>query len=377
MTEMDYYAILGVPRTAEANEIKKAYRQMALKYHPDRNPGDRESEDRFKKAAEAYSVLIDPKKRSIYDRYGLSGLRGEGFGGFTGFNSSIFEDFEDILGNFFNFGFGDIFGSRVRTRSSYPQRGRDLVLELNLSLQEAAFGLEKEIKVNRMEWCETCKGSKTKPGTEKAICGQCRGSGQVRYQQGFFTIARPCSACSGTGKVIEFPCETCKGTGQTKRKKVLNVKIPPGVDSNMKLRIEGEGEPGDKGSSRGDLYVIIQVDKHDFFAREGSDLYCQVPVSFVQAALGTTIELPTLDGKELLKIPAGTQPNDMIKMKNKGIKDLRSHRKGHLFVEVKVEIPTNLSRADRELLKKLADSRGEKIDSVDRSISDKLKDIFH
>lgn len=377
MDELDYYEILGIPRTAEASEIKKAYRQLALKYHPDRNPGNKQAEDQFKKAAEAYSVLIDPEKKSTYDRFGHNGLRGEGFGGFSGFNSSVFEDFEDILGSFFNFGFGDIFGTRGRTRSSYPQSGRDLALELRLSLQEAAFGLEKEIKVNRAEWCEICQGSKLKPGTKKSTCNQCRGSGQVRYQQGFFAISRTCSNCGGSGEIIAHPCEACRGTGKTKGKKVLNVKIPPGVDNNMKLRIEGEGEPGDKGASRGDLYVIIHVDKHEFFEREGSDLFCQVPVSFTQAALGTTLELPTLEGEELLKVPAGTQPGDVIKLKNKGIKFLHSHRKGDLFVKVRVEIPTDLSREDRDLLKKLADSRGENIESVDRSFADKLKDIFH
>ena len=377
MIETDYYEVLGVSRTAEAGEIKKAYRQLALKYHPDRNPGNKQAEDQFKEAAEAYSVLIDPERRSIYDRFGQNGLRGEGFSGFSGFNSSVFEDFEDILGSFFNIGFGDIFGAQGRTRSNRPQRGRDLALELNISLKEAAFGLEKEIKLNRTEWCGTCQGSKMKPGTQKSTCSQCQGSGQVRYQQGFFAISRTCSSCSGAGEIINVHCETCRGTGRTKSKKTMNIKVPPGVDSNMKLRIEGEGEPGDRGASRGDLYVLIHVAEHEFFGREGSALHCQIPVSFVQAALGTTIELPTLEGKEMLKIPAGTQPGGVIKLKNKGIKDLHSHRKGDLFIKVKVETPTHLSKEDKELLKKFADSRGESIDSLDRSFADKLKDIFN
>lgn len=377
MDEVDYYEILGLPRTADAGEIKKAYRQLALKYHPDRNPGNKDAEDKFKKAAEAYSVLIDPEKRSIYDRFGQNGLRGEGFGGFSGFNSSIFGDFEDILGSFFNFGFGDLFGSRGRARSSYPQAGRDLSLEMWLSLKEAAFGLEKEIKVNRAEWCETCQGTKLKPGAEKTTCGQCRGAGQVRYQQGFFAISRTCSSCGGTGEVIKFPCESCRGTGKVNGKKVLSIKIPPGVDNNMKLRIEGEGEPGDRGAPRGDLYLIIHVNRHEFFDRKGSDLFCEVPVSFVQASLGITVEIPTLEGKELVKVPAGTQPGDVIRLKNKGLAELHGRKRGDLFVKVKVETPTALSKVDRDLLIKLAESRGEVFDSVDRSLVDRLKDIFH
>ncbi len=238
MTKQDYYETLGIERTAVAEDIKKAYRQMAMKFHPDRNPGNKEAEERFKQAAEAYSILIDEEKRSIYDQYGNAGLRGEGFGGFSSFNSSIFEDFEDILGNFFNIGFGDIFGSRGRSHQSYPQRGRDLALEIDVTLKEAAFGVEKEIKLNRTELCEKCEGSRMESGTQKSVCSQCGGKGQVRYQQGFFAISRTCSSCRGEGEIITSPCTRCRGIGKSKENQFLNIKIPQGVDNGMKLRIE-------------------------------------------------------------------------------------------------------------------------------------------
>ena len=377
MIRQDYYETLGVSKSAAADEIKKAYRQMAMKYHPDRNPGDKEAEDKFKQAAEAYSILIDSEKRSIYDQYGHEGLRGEGFGGFSNFNSSIFEDFGDILGNFFNVGFGDIFGSQGRSRQSHPQRGRDLALEIEVFLEEAAFGVEKEIKIHRAEYCQKCKGSRMNPGTDKSICSQCSGKGQVRYQQGFFAISRTCSACRGEGEIITSPCTECRGTGKSKVNKVMTLKIPQGVDSGMKLRIESEGEVGELGASRGDLFVIIHVKKHKFLERDSNNLYCQVPISFTQAALGTKIEIPTLEGNELLKIPHGTQPGDILKVKGKGIKDLHSFRKGDLFVKLDVKIPNNLNKKDKEILRQFAHSRGENIDGVDRSLVNKLKNKIH
>jgi len=377
MNKQDYYETLGVSRTAAAEDIKKAYRRMAMKYHPDRNPGNREAEEKFKQAAEAYSILINAEKRSIYDQYGNAGLRGEGFGGFSSFNSSIFEDFEDILGNFFNFGFGDIFGSRGRSRQSYPQRGRDLALEIDVTLKEAAFGVEKEIKLNRTELCDVCEGSRMESGTQKSVCSQCGGKGQVRYQQGFFAISRTCSACRGEGEIIASPCIRCRGTGKSKENTVLNIKIPQGVDNGMKLRIEKEGEAGDKGAARGDLFVIIHVKKHKFFERSGNNLLCQIPISLTQAALGTKIELPTLEDYELLKIPAGTQPGDVIKVKGKGVKDLHGFRKGDLFVKLEVKIPVNLSKKDKDLLRQFANSRGEELDMVDKSFIEKLKNKIH
>ncbi len=377
MIKKDYYDVLGISRNATSDEVKKAYRQMAMKFHPDKNPNNKEAEDKFKEAAEAYSVLIDSEKRSIYDRLGHDGLRGEGFSGFSGFNSSIFEDFEDILGNFFNFGFGDLFGTRQRAKSYYPQRGRDLALEYEVNLKEAAFGVEKEIKLNRVELCPVCHGSRMRPGTQKSVCRTCQGKGQVRYQQGFFVVARTCSTCKGTGEIITAPCLDCRGNGKVRKKSSLTIKIPAGVDEGTKLRIEGEGEAGDQGTPRGDLYVIIRSKKHNFFKREGSNLYCEVRIPFTQAALGTSLPIPTLDGDEILKIPAETQPGEVFKLKGKGIKGLHSHRKGDLFVKVNVEIPRNLSKEQQALLQQFARSRGDEVVPRNRKSKKKSKDIFH
>ncbi len=377
MMKRDYYEILGIPRNASPEEIKKAYRQMALKYHPDRNPGNKEAEEKFKEAAEAYSVLIDPEKRSVYDRFGHEGLRGEGYTGFTGFDSSIFEDFEDILGDFFGFSFGDFFGTRTRKRTYSPRKGRDFNLELELTLEEAAFGVEKEITLHRSEVCDVCHGTKLRPGTTKSVCPHCQGRGQIRYQQGFFTISRTCSACEGNGEVITSPCEACKGTGKIKKKRTLNIKIPAGVEDGTRLRLAGEGEPGDPGAPRGDLYLIIREKEHPFFKRKENNLYCELTISFTQAALGVKFYLPTLEGNELLEIPAGTQPGTLFKLKGKGLKDLRSHRKGDLFVKVNVSTPEKLSKEQKELLKKFAESRSECVEGIDRSLMDRLRKIFH
>ena len=377
MIKKDYYEALGVSRDATPEEVKKAYRKMALQYHPDRNPGNKEAEERFKEAAEAYSVLIDPQKRSVYDRFGHDGLRGEGYSGFSGFNSSIFEDFEDILGNFFNFSFGDIFGTREPQRRRAPQRGRDLGLELEIALEEAAFGTEKEIKLSRTELCNVCNGSGLQPGTQKSVCPQCQGRGQMRYSQGFFTISRTCTHCKGNGEVISFPCKDCRGSGKVREKRTIKIKIPEGIDDGYRLRVAGEGEAGDQNAPRGDLYVIIKLKKHKFFEREESNLYCEIPITFAQAALGATVEIPTLEDKEILKIPPGTQGGEVFRFKGKGLKSLRSYRKGDLFVKVRVETPANLTKEQKELLREFAHSCGDNIDSIDRSIIDKVKKIFH
>jgi molecular chaperone DnaJ len=376
MIKRDYYEILGISRNSSSDEVKRAYRQMALKYHPDRNPGNKEAEEKFKEAAEAYSVLIDSEKRSVYDRFGHEGLRGEGFRGFTGFDASIFEEFEDILGSFFDFGFGDFFGTRSRRRAYTPKRGRDLALELELTLEEAAFGVEKEIKLDRTEICPPCHGSGLRPGTEKSVCQYCQGRGQVRYQQGFFSVSRTCSYCRGSGEIIKSPCDECRGSGKVKRRKVLNIKVPEGVDQSSKLRLAGEGEAGDQGSPPGDLYVIVDLKKHKFFERDGNDLACEISISFAQAALGTTVEIPTLEKNELIQIPAGTQPGMVFKLKSRGIKGIESHKKGDLYVKVAVQTPERLTKDQKALLEKFAESRGEEIEGIDKSIIAKVKN-FH
>ncbi len=377
MARRDYYEILGVHRGAPAEDIKKAYRQMALKYHPDRNPGDKESEEKFKEAAEAYSVLADDQKRSVYDRFGHDGLRGEGFQGFSGFDSSVFEDFEDILGNFFGFSFGDFFGGRERRRGQQRPSGRDLGLEVDIRLEEAASGVEKEIKLTRAEACPACRGTGAKSGTRPASCPACGGRGQVRFQQGFFTLARTCSRCQGRGEVVTSPCESCRGKGQARKDRTLKVRIPAGVTDGSRLRLSGEGEAGEAGAPPGDLYVGIRIKKHAFFEREGNDLTCQIEISFPQAALGARVEIPTLDGAEILKIPAGIQSGDILKLKSKGMQDVGGGRKGDLFVRVQVKTPASLTREQRSLLAKFAELRGEDIEATDKSVVDRIRTIIH
>jgi molecular chaperone DnaJ len=374
MPERDYYEILGVARGAGPEDIKKAYRQAALRFHPDRNPGNREAEEKFKEAAEAYSVLADSDKRTLYDQYGREGLQGQGV---SGFDTSVFQDFEDILGNFFGFSFGEFFGGRERTRRAQPQRGRDLALEMEISLEEAARGTEREVKLTRHERCPACEGSKLRPGTQKTVCPGCEGRGQIRYQQGFFTVSRTCSHCRGTGEIIASPCGTCQGTGMVKGKASLKIKIPAGIDDGSRLRIQGEGEAGDSGMSHGDLYVITRVRKHEFFEREKDDLFCQIPLTFSQAALGARIEIPSFDGSEILKVPAGVQSGETFRLKGKGIRSIGSSRKGDLFVKVVVKTPSNLTREQKAQFAKLAELRGELLDEVDASVVAKLKNQIH
>lgn len=374
MPDKDFYRTLGVARDAPPDEIKKAYRQQALKYHPDRNPGNKEAEEKFKEAAEAYSVLCDPEKRSVYDRFGSEGLRGQGF---SGFDPSVFEDFEDILGNFFGFSIGDLFGSGGRGRGGVRRsRGRDLALEVEISLEDAARGVEKEIRLNRAEKCPACGGSKRKAGTHPAACPTCGGHGQVRYQQGFFTMARTCPRCHGAGEINPAPCENCQGRGAVKEKRALKVRIPAGVEEGSRLRLVGEGEAGDEGMPAGDLYVMTRVRKHPFFEREGNDLLCEIAVSITQAALGARVEIPTLEDSEVLKIPAGTQPGETLRLKGQGVQDVSGRRKGDLFVKVLVRTPENLSKEQKALLAQLAGLRGEDIESVDKSVTHRLRNIL-
>ncbi len=372
MSKKDYYEVLGVRPQSSQEEIKKAFRQMALQYHPDRNPGDKASEEKFKGAAEAYSVVGDPEKRQVYDRYGVEGLRGEGYSGFSGFDSSVFGDFEDILGNFFGFSFGDFFGGGTQARRGGPQRGRDLALEVEVTLEEASRGAEKEISLNRAEHCPVCHGSGLKPGTKKTVCPTCQGHGQVRYQQGFFTIARACPECGGRGEVIKTPCVECRGSGLVRNKTTLTVRIPAGVEDQARLRLSGEGEAGPGNASRGDLYIVVRVRPHEFFEREHGDLLCEVEVSLAQAALGVSVAIPALSGEEVLKIPAGTQSGDVLRIKGKGMRDLRTQRYGDIYVKVLVRTPVHPSKEEKELLRGLAKARNEELEGVVKNAVKKL-----
>lgn len=377
MDKRDYYEILGISRNATPEEVKKAYRQFALKYHPDRNPGNREAEEMFKEGAEAYSVLADENKRQTYDRFGRDGLRGDGAQGFSGFDPSVFSDFEDILGNVFGFNIGDIFGGRQQgRREAGRQRGRDLALEVEIGLEDVVRGTEKEISISRSEQCPVCHGARSKPGTMPSTCPGCGGRGEVRFQQGFFTVSRTCVKCKGTGQILMSPCEKCQGRGSVKGKKTIKVRIPAGVSDGSRLRLSGEGDSGDAGMPSGDLYIIIQVAKHGFFERDGNDLLCEITITMLQAALGARVEIPTLDENDVLKIPAGLQPGEIIRVKGRGLPELNGHKKGDLFVTVNVKIPANLNKEQKTLLLKLSEMRGENAENIDKTVIHSLKNIF-
>jgi len=351
MPKKDYYTVLGVSRDASTEEIKKAYRKLAMQYHPDRNNDNPEAEEKFKEASEAYSVLGNAEKRKIYDTYGAEGLRngGGGFQDFSFFSDSIFSDFEDILGNLF--GFGSMFGGSRRRHG--PRRGQDLAMELELSLQEAYDGVEKEVSLQREETCAECKGSGSRPGSQPDICAQCSGSGQVRRSQGFFSVTTPCRMCGGTGKIIKNPCETCHGTGRVKREKKISVKIPPGVDSGNRLRMAGEGESGHGGGPPGDLYLVLQVLEESGFSREGNDLIMEVEITFAQAALGDELQVEAPSGKERIKVPAGAQPGQLVTLKNKGFRNVNGWGRGDLKVVLLVRTPRKLSRDEKKLFESL------------------------
>ena len=373
-TQRDYYEILGVERDASADQIKSAYRKAALKWHPDRNPDNKnEAEHNFRSASEAYSVLSDPQKRSVYDRYGHAGLSGRGFDG-GGFNADIFEEFNDILGDFFGFSQA---GGGHRGRGTRGQRGADLRYDMALSFEEAAAGVTTKIRVTRRENCEACKGTGAKPGTGMTVCKTCGGRGQVAYQQGFFSISRTCPACQGMGQVIREACEACRGQARIERERMLEVGVPAGVDSGTRLRMSGQGEPGINGGPAGDLYIFLEVKEHPFFERRGSDLYCTIPVSFPQAALGATIKIPTLQGEADLEIPEGTQSGQIFRQKGKGLANPHGG-KGDLYVNIRVVVPSKLSRDQRRTLEQLGQTMKVENKPADRSSSffDKVKDIF-
>ncbi|WP_054033341.1 molecular chaperone DnaJ [Desulfatitalea tepidiphila] len=342
----DYYEVLGVAKSASDNELKTAYRKLALKYHPDRNPGDKAAEENFKEAAEAYEVLRDPRKRQIYDQYGHQGLEGSGFSGFGGFED-IFSSFGDIFEDFF--GFSSRRGGRGRA-----SRGADLRYDLSITFMEAAFGVETTIDLDKHETCDACHGTGIEPGTQAETCPHCRGAGQIGRSQGFFTIRTTCPHCGGTGQVISHPCKKCNGKGQKKISKKVSVRIPAGVDNNSRLRLSGEGEAGAMGGPPGDLYVFIHVKPHEFFRRDENDVICQIPISFIQATLGDRITVPTLEGEKSLDIPKGTQFGDVFRFRGDGIPSLRNGRKGDQIVQVTIKTPTNLNKKQEALLKEFS-----------------------
>lgn len=372
-TKRDYYEILGLSREASDSEIKSAYRKMALKYHPDRNPGNKEAEEQFKEAAEAYSVLGDRDKRSLYDRYGHSGLGYGSSEGFSGINPDLFADFSDILGNFF---FGDLFGGASRKRRSGPVRGADLQYYMPITLEEAITGTEKDIKFARLSSCTECKGAGSTSSEGRITCTTCNGYGQVRYNQGFVTIARTCPTCSGSGQILKDACKKCKGSGREESEHSVNVKVPPGVDTGNRLKLKGEGEAGIRSGGPGDLYVLIEVQPHPFFKREKFDLYCEKDISVLQAALGDMIKVHTPDGEESLRVVEGTQPGTILTVRGKGVPYVNSYGRGDLHVKLNVKIPSNWSGPERKLLKDLAKMRREKINPQERTVVEKVKDFL-
>ncbi|MFQ3574571.1 MAG: molecular chaperone DnaJ [Thermodesulfovibrionales bacterium] len=360
----DYYATLGVDRNASQDEIKKAFRQLALKYHPDRNQGNKEAEEKFKEINEAYSCLSDPDKRNHYDRFGtVDGFNGQGgFGAGTTF-TTIFEDlFEDFFGGFTG-------------RSARPTRGSDLKYDLTITLEEAAFGIEKKITIPRLQDCPVCHGTGAEPGTTPITCPQCKGTGNVRFQQGFFSVSKTCSRCYGTGSIITNPCKECKGSKKVKVYKELNIKIPAGVDTNSRLKVTGAGDAGDYGGPPGDLYVIIYVKEHEIFKRQGIDVYCEVPISFTKAVFGGEINVVTLNGEQNLKIPAGTSSGTTFRLKGKGIPKLGTYQRGDQIVTVFIDVPKKLNQRQKELLQEYARVSGEEI-PTGKGLTSKIKDLF-
>ncbi len=345
MGKRDYYEVLGVSRQSGEDAIKKAYRKLALKYHPDRNPGNKEAEEHFKEAAEAYEVLHDQQKRQLYDAYGHEGLRNTGFSGFNGFED-IFSSFGDIFQEFFSFGG---FGGQTRQRTA-ARPGDDLIYALNLSFEEAIFGTEKEVEINTYAHCQRCSGTGAEPGTRETVCPACQGSGQVVQTQGFFRISTSCARCQGTGKVLVSPCRDCQGQGRVREKKNVQVKVPAGVDAGTRLRLRGEGESGYRGGAPGDLYVKIDVEPHQFLERDGDNLYCKISITFLQAILGDNVEVPSLDSKKTMQIQPGTQPGSVVRFTGEGVPKLRGFGRGDLFVEIEVKIPKHLTPRQEELL---------------------------
>jgi molecular chaperone DnaJ len=372
VNKRDYYEVLGVGRSASDQDLKTAYRRLAHQYHPDKNQTDPEAEDKFKEAAEAYSILSNTEQRQRYDRFGHAGVSSSAANASWG--APGFGGIEDILGDLF--GFGDVFGATGRggSRRSASQRGADLRYDLEITLEQAAEGMTAQLRIPKLETCETCTGSGAKPGTKPELCRTCQGAGQVRFQQGFFSVSRTCSTCRGVGQVISSPCETCRGTGRVEHEKSIEVKIPAGVETGSRLRLQAEGESGTFGGPPGDLYVVIHVAEHEEFERQGNNLYAAVPITFAQAALGSEVQVKTLHGNESLKVPAGTQTGTVFRVRGQGMPVLGGRGKGDLFVSVSVITPTSLTREQRKLLEQLAKIETE--DLQDKRLVDKVRDIF-
>lgn len=373
VSKKDYYEILSVAREAGDQEIKGAYRELAKRYHPDRNPDDPGAEEKFKEASEAYSVLSDAQKRAAYDRFGHAGV--QGVGGPAGYNPEAFADFGDILGDFFGFGdlFGNAGGGRKRTRA---QRGEDVRYDLELSFEDAMFGMSAEIQVPRMERCERCKGAGSEPGSGPSNCPTCHGRGEILYQQNFLSIRRTCSTCNGSGQIIRNPCSECHGHGYRQVQRKLKVNIPAGVDDGNRLRLAGEGQPGANGGPSGDLYVFLKVKEHPFFERHENDLHCTIPLNIAQASLGCEIEVPTLGQPHKLKIPEGTQNAAQFKLRHQGVAILNSGARGDLYVHVSVKMPTRLTREQRKFLEQLRDTLPVDNHPSEKGLFDKVKNYF-
>jgi molecular chaperone DnaJ len=373
VTKIDYYELLTVSRDASDQEIKTAYRKLAMQYHPDRNPNNPEAEEKFKACSEAYSVLSDADKRAAYDRYGHAAFSNGGGGGnpFAGGNAQDLGDiFGDLFGEMFNMGGGGRKASRV-------QRGRDLRYDMTLEFEEAVFGIEKEITIRRSETCTDCKGNGAAKGKAPVTCTQCGGRGQQRFQQGFFSVARTCSVCGGTGTLIVDPCATCRGETRVQRDHTILVKVPAGVEQDTRIRYQGEGEAGKFAGPAGDLYVVLNVKAHKFFERDGDDLHCVMPISFPQAALGTELEIQTLEGPATIKVPEGTQSGKAFKLRGKGVPHLNASGKGDLIVEIRVQTPSKLNKQQKELLRQLSETMVVENTPSSRGLFEKVKDIFN
>jgi molecular chaperone DnaJ len=380
VSKRDYYEILGISRSATEVELKSAYRKLALKHHPDRNPGNKAAEEKFKECAEAYAVLADTDKRSAYDRFGHAGVSNVGS---AGVDPTIFADFGDILGGLGDiFGFGDLLGGGRRRGG--PQRGADLRYDLEITFEESAKGAETSIQIPRQEQCETCGGSGAAPGSSPTVCSQCRGQGQVRFQQGFFTVARTCPQCRGTGRTIAKPCHTCRGAGHVPRERKITVKIPAGIATGQQLRMHGEGEAGSAGGPAGNLYVVVHVQEHEFFRRDGLNLFCEIPVNFTTVALGGEIQVPTLEGSDNVKVPEGTATGTTLRLRGKGMPDVNGRGRGDLFATVQVQTPRKLSKEQRQVLEQLAktlpaekfEPRKHQDEQDERNLFDRVKDMF-